>query len=152
MSFADQSGGVVPTKGWFKSYNVWNDPYIPSLVDSKPILRDQQMALYPNLSIHQLISLASNDWDESIIKDFFFRMIALKLFGGASFLGLSLYKICWRPSPWPIDFSTMDSCSIVNWVRMIMDPIASFGIIPLEEHSIIIFMAVAIDLIQFSKN
>lgn len=58
----------------------------------------------------------------------------------------------WRQAPWPIVVDVLDNISTVSWILLLIDPVKIFSLHPMDKHAFVVFAAVALDLIWFTRN
>jgi hypothetical protein len=61
-------------------------------------------------------------------------------------------RVIWRLSPWPLDFTTLDSPNLRDWIRIILSPRANLNIPSSGHHRFQVFATVTCDLLWSHRN
>jgi hypothetical protein len=68
------------------------------------------------------------------------------------FFGCIFARVVWRHSFWPLDSTTFNFSSMLNWIKLIIFPSNSLGIPLADCHKIQIFAFVAYDILWYYRN
>lgn len=58
----------------------------------------------------------------------------------------------WRLGPWPLDVAALGLQSIVEWIKILTDPVRLLNINPVDEHAFVVYAAVVMDTLWFARN
>lgn len=63
------------------------------------------------------------------------------------------FIICiWRQAPWPVNLAVLELQSIVEWIKIVLDPSQMLNLNLKLEHSFMLYAVIAMDSIWFTRN
>ncbi|KAB1223734.1 hypothetical protein CJ030_MR2G016681 [Morella rubra] len=58
----------------------------------------------------------------------------------------------WRSGPWPLDLSALGLQSMVDWIKLLLNPITAHNVNPDDEHAFVVYAVIVMDSLWFARN
>lgn len=68
------------------------------------------------------------------------------------FLYCPIVQCVWRQAPWPLNMELLHLSSIVDWIQVVLNPRKRLAITSSDEHPVVVYIVVAMDMIWFLRN